>query len=58
MAGILEGVLEGDVFVGLYGEGVVDYGCWRNGRGGCGDGRLTGWRSVVGVFEDSCIWSE
>lgn len=53
VAGILEGVLEGDVF---FGERVVQFGadlggCWRwGGR----NGGLAGGRSVVGVFEDSC----
>jgi hypothetical protein len=48
--GILEGVLQGDVF---FGELAVEVWSDGGGRRG-GDGGLAGWRSVVGVLEDSC----
>jgi hypothetical protein len=55
IAGILEGVLKGDVFVGelavKIGSVGVCRGDWRWGGRGRG---LLRWRSVVGVLEDSC----
>jgi hypothetical protein len=55
IAGILEGVLEGDVFVGELAIKIrsigVCRGDWRWGGRGRG---LLRWRSVVGVLEDSC----
>jgi hypothetical protein len=54
MTGILEGVLEGDVFLG---ELAVEVGsiCMRGyRRRGSGKRCLLRWRSMIGVLEDSC----
>lgn len=53
MTGILEGVLEGDVFLG---ELAVEVGsiCMRGyRRRGSGKRCLLRWRSMIGVLEDS-----
>jgi len=54
MASILEGILEGDVFLG---ELAVEVGsiCMRGyRRRGSGKRCLLRWRSMIGVLEDSC----
>jgi len=54
VAGILESVLKGDVFIGDVALDAWAFdGRWRRL---CGDGCLLGRRSVVGVLEDS-LWS-
>jgi len=51
VAGILESVLKGDVFIGDVALDAWAFdGRWRRL---CGDGCLLGRRSVVGVLEDS-----
>ena len=54
MAGILEGVLEGNIFVGELAVKVGSVGmCGRDWRRGGRDMCLLRWGSVVGVLEDS-----
>jgi hypothetical protein len=54
MTGILEGILEGDIFLGeltVKVRSVRMRGYWRRG---CSERRLLRWRAVVGVLENSC----
>jgi hypothetical protein len=54
MAGILEGILEGDIFLG---ELTVEAGSVRMRgycRRGCSGRHLLRWRAVVRVLQDSC----
>jgi hypothetical protein len=55
MAGILEGILQGDVFLGEFAVEIwsveMNRGYGRRGFGG--NGHLAGWRAVIGVLEDS-----
>lgn len=54
IAGILEGVLEGDVFVRELALNIGSVGVCRGDWRWRGRGRgLLRWRSVVGVLEDS-----
>jgi hypothetical protein len=55
MTGILEGVLEGDVFFGEFAVEIGSVGvCRGDWRWGGRERGLLRWRSVVGVLEDSC----
>jgi hypothetical protein len=55
VAGILKGILEGDVFLR---ELTVEFGsvgvCGGDWRRGCRERCLLRWRAVIGVLEDSC----
>ena len=54
MASILEGILEGDVFLGELAVEIGSVGVRGYWRRRCGTRCLLRWRSMIGVLEDSC----
>ena len=53
MAGILEGVLESDIFLGELAVEIGSVGVRGYWRRRCGTRCLLRWRSMIGVLEDS-----